>query len=49
MAAPEIYKARINQAQSRKGIIMTVDDLEDNMVYLYHLLYLGEESYEEDE
>ena len=34
MAAPKMYKSGINQVQRSKGIRMTVDDLEGEMVPL---------------
>ena len=44
-----MYKAGIKQVQSSKGSGMYVEDLKYQMVSLYHLMHLGEESYYEDE
>ena len=39
-----MYKAIVKQVHSSKGSIMTVNDLEYDMVSLYLLMYLDEES-----
>ena len=44
-----MYKTGIKQVQSRKVSSMNVNDLEENMVSLYHLMYFDEGSDEEDE
>ena len=39
-----MYMSGIKQMRSRKGSRMTVNDLEDDIVSLYRLIHLGEES-----